>query len=116
MDEQAKMEETVDHIKEYINTRYELTTLKALDKTAQIFSGVLSKMLIIGIAVVSVLLFSLSLACYLNTILLSSYLGFVIVGSGYALISLILYTIRKKYIIKPFRNQLVKELFKKQNL
>lgn len=80
MQEQTKIEETVDSIKDYVNTRYELAVLKASDKTAHIGSTALSFIPIIFLTVVTFLMLSFALALYLNTVFVSTYCGFLVVG------------------------------------
>ena len=50
MEEQSKIEETVDSIKDYVNTRYELMVLKASDKVAHLGSNFISVVPIICLA------------------------------------------------------------------
>ena len=116
MEEQSKIEETVDSIKDYINTRYELAVLKASDKVAHIGSNTFSYLPIIFLSVLTVLMLSFGLGFYLNHVLESEFLGFVVVGVAYLLIVLILSAIRKNSIAKPFRNMIIKELFKNNNM
>jgi len=116
MEEQSKIEETVDSIKDYINTRYELGVLKASDKLAHVGSNALSYIPVIFLTVLTVLMLSFGLAFYLNHVLASEFLGFVILGGAYLLIVLILASVRKKSIAKPFRNMIIRELFKNHNM
>ena len=116
MEEQSKIEETVDSIKDYVNTRYELAILKASDKTAHIASNMLSFIPIMFITIITALMLSFGLALFLNQVLLSEYEGFFVLGGIYFVIGLILVTVRKKSIVKPFRNIIIKELFKQHSL
>jgi hypothetical protein len=110
MQEQSKIEETVDGIKDYINTRYELFVLKGSDKAAHIGSNVASVIPIIFLSVLTVFMLSFALAFYLNSVLVSEHMGFLIVGGVYFVIVLFLVMIRKNMIAKPFRNKIIKEL------
>ena len=116
MEEQTKIEETVDSIKDYINTRYELAILKASDKTAHIASNTLSFVPVIFLTVLTVLMLSFGLAYYLNRALVSDFIGFFIVGGAYLIILLILTAVRKKSVAKPLRNKIIKELFRNHNM
>ncbi|PBQ32889.1 hypothetical protein CNR22_14275 [Sphingobacteriaceae bacterium] len=115
MEEPTKIEETVDSIKDYINTRYELAILKASDKLAHVGSNTFSFLPIIFLSVLTILMLSFGLGFYLNHVLESEFLGFIIVGGAYLLIVVILSAIRKNSIAKPFRNMIIKELFKNHN-
>lgn len=116
MEEQSKIEETVDSIKDYVNTRYELAVLKASDKVAHIGSNAISFVPIIFLSVLTAFMLSFALAFYLNTVFVSQYCGFLVVGGGYLVIGFFLICVRKKLIAKPFRNKIIKELFKNNNL
>lgn len=115
-EEPTKIEETVDSIKDYINTRYELATLKAADKVAHIASNTLSYIPIIFLTVLTALMLSFGLAFYLNHVMVSEYSGFFVVGGAYLLIVLIFSAVRKNSVAKPFRNKIIKELFRNHNM
>jgi len=112
MQEQSKLEETVDSIKDYLNTRYELTVLKGSDKVAHTGSNIISFMPIIFLTVLTTFMLSFALAFYLNTVLQSQFYGFLIVGGGYFVIGLFLLLVRKQLLAKPLRNKIIRELFK----
>jgi len=115
MQEQTKIEETVDSVKDYLNTRYELTVLQGADKLAHIGSNVLSVVPLVFLTGLTFVMLSFALALYLNTVLVSSYMGFLVVGGGYFVVVLALIGLRKEMIAKPFRNRIIRELFKSQN-
>ncbi|HEY1038451.1 MAG TPA: phage holin family protein [Bacteroidia bacterium] len=112
MQEQTKLEETVENIKEYVNTRYELTVLKTSDKVAHTGSVALSYLPVVFLTVLTVFMLSFALGFYLNTVFHSEYYGFLVVGGGYFVIGLIVLMVRKNLIAKPFRNKIIKELLK----
>ncbi|MCD6065838.1 MAG: hypothetical protein K0S33_664 [Bacteroidetes bacterium] len=112
MQEQSKLEETVDSIKDYLNTRYELAVLKGSDKVAHAGSNFISYLPIILFTLLTAFMLSFALAFYLNTVFQNQYCGFLIVGGGYFVIGLILILVRKKLLAKPLRNKIIKELFK----
>ncbi len=116
MQEQTKIEETFDSIKDYVNIRYELAVLKASDKLAHIGANTISFVPIIFLSILTVIMLSFGLAFYLNTVFESQYCGFLIIGGGYFVIAFFLICVRKKLIAKPFRNKIIKELFKDNSL
>lgn len=113
--ETSKIEETVDSIKDYISTRYELATLKAADKVSHLASNTASYIPIVFTTVLTILMISVGLGLYLNQVLQSEYLGFFVLGGAYLLIVLILAAVRKNSIAKPLRNKIIKELFRNHN-
>lgn len=116
MQEQSKLEETVDNIKEYMNTRYELAVLKTSDKIAHVGSGFFSFLPVIFLTVLTIIMLSFGLAFYLNVELESQYTGFLLVGGGYFVIGFLLICVRKKLLAKPIRNKIIRELFKNNAL
>ena len=112
MQEQSKLEETVDSIKDYLNTRYELTVLKGSDKLAHAGSNAISYLPIALITVLTAFMLSFALAFYLNTVLQSQFYGFLIVGGAYFVIGLFLLLVRKSLLAKPLRNKIIRGLFK----
>ena len=116
MQGQTKVDETVDSVKDYVTTCYELMVLKASDKLAHVGSTALSIMPIIFLTGVTFLILSVGLALYLNTAFTSEYCGFLVVGGGYLVILVFLIIVRTKLIAKPLRNKIIKELFKTNNL
>jgi hypothetical protein len=112
MQEHSKIEETIDSIKDYINTQKELYVLKGTDKAAHIGSNVVSIVPIIFLSVLTFVMLSFALAYYLNTVLVSEHGGFLVVGGAYFVIVLILASVRKSLIAKPFRNKIIKELLR----
>ncbi|MBC7864687.1 MAG: phage holin family protein [Bacteroidia bacterium] len=112
MQEQTKIEETVENIKEYIHIRYELLTLHASDKISHVSSEIFSRALIASVCILSVLLLSFSAAFYISTLKGGSYtFGFLIVGGAYLVIALIMICFRKKFIARPFRNKMIRDFF-----
>lgn len=116
MEEQnTKIEETVDSIKEYFHTRYELTVLKASDKLAHIGSNIASFLPIIVLTVLTFVMLVFALALYLNTVYNSRYLGFLVTGGICFVIGFFLVCVRKRLMAKPFRNKIIREMFKNNN-
>ena len=112
MQEQSKLEETVESIKDYVNTRYELTVLKTSDKVAHVGSTAFSYLPVVFFTVLTALMLSFALGYYLNTVFHSEFYGFLVVGGVYFVIGFILICVRKKLLAKPFRNKIIKELLK----
>jgi len=112
MDDQNKIEELTDSIKKYINTRYELMVLKATEKVSNIGAELISALLIVKIASLALLILSLAVAFYISSTNGDTYSGFLIVGGAYFLIMLVLIGFRKSLLKKPFRNIIIKAMFK----
>ncbi|MES2516227.1 MAG: phage holin family protein [Bacteroidota bacterium] len=114
-EEPSKIEVTVDSIKDYANTQYELMLLKGSDKIAHLGSNALSFIPILLMTVLTAVMLSFGLAYYLNEKMMSPYCGFLVVGGVYFVIIFLILLMRKNMIAKPFRNLIIKELFKNKN-
>jgi hypothetical protein len=112
MTERNKFKELNDSIKTYINTCYELTVLKAIEKAANVGSETISTVLIFKIFSLAVLILSFAAAFYIASVVDETYWGFVIVGGAYFIIALFLLSCRNSLLKKPFRNMIIKALFK----
>jgi len=110
--EKANIEDVVDNLKEYVNTRYELLTLKAGEKTANIGSQLILGLVLLFSFVLFVLFLSIGAGFYLAAVLGSAYAGFMLIAGFYLLLILILALFRKGMILKPLRNKIIRELFK----
>ena len=71
MQEQTKIEETFDSVKDYVNIRYELAVLKASDKLAHIGSNTISFVPIIFLSILTVIMLSFGLALIVSFSILS---------------------------------------------
>lgn len=112
MEEEQKIEEVVDNIKEHINTRYELVVLKASEKLSGIIAEIISGFLIVFVITLTVILLSFAAAYYLCIQQKDSYSGFIIIGSAYLLVGLLMIVFRKKLMSVPFQNKIIREFFK----
>jgi hypothetical protein len=115
MEEPTKFEEVTESVKKYINTRYELMVLQATEKASNIGAEAISVILILKLATLAVLILSLAVAFYLSYVLEDTYSGFLIVGGAYLVIAFLLIGFRKSLLTKPFRNIIIKAMFKQHH-
>jgi hypothetical protein len=115
-EENNPFEKLTDNLKEYANMRYDIVTLKITQKAANIGSQT-TAILLIGIVMSFFLLFiNISVALYLSSLLDSRYIGFFIVAGFYFVLSLIFIIGRKKLIINPLRNLIVKQILNDEHV
>jgi O-antigen/teichoic acid export membrane protein len=97
---------------EYLDTKIELTKLKAINTS----SDVLSNMVYLIVKILIILLFtgfvSVALAILIGKTLGDYYYGFLIVGGFYLIVLLIIYVQRKKWIKEPVANGLINKMLK----
>jgi O-antigen/teichoic acid export membrane protein len=97
---------------EYLDTKIELTKLKAINTS----SDVLSNMVYLIVKILIIFLFtgfvSVALAILIGKTLGDYYYGFLIVGGFYLIVLLIIYVQRKKWIKEPVANGLINKMLK----
>jgi hypothetical protein len=97
---------------EYLDTKIELTKLKAINTS----SDVLSNMVYLIVKIMIIFLFigfvSVALAILIGKTLGEYYYGFLIAGGFYLIVLLIIYTQRKNWIKGPVANSLINKMLK----
>lgn len=109
--EPTPIEDFNQNLKEYLATRYELTVLKTSQKVSIIASFIMFGSILAILGVLFLLFICLAGGFWLSTLVGSYELGFLILSGIFLLFGIILYAVRKKYILTPLRNRLIKEMF-----
>lgn len=108
--EQNKAEELTEKVKEYVNIQVELIKLKATDKLS-LFSADMALGIILALLAFLVIIFiSFAAGFYLASVTGSNFAGFIIVGGIYLAAAIIITIYRKKLIIDPVRNRIIKQM------
>jgi hypothetical protein len=102
----------IDKSKDYLDMKIELTKLKTIDKSADVLSTVVVMVSMIFIGSLFIVFISLGLAFMLGKALGAYYYGFFIVGGFYAIILLLIYIQREKWIKIPIANGLINKMLK----
>lgn len=110
MVESSKIESTLEHLKEYLNTRYDLAVLKVSDKGSTILSGLISYILLAVIGLFFLLFVSFGVALLISEKMGNVYAGFLIVSCFYLLLGVILLIVKDKLVKMPLLNMFVKQL------
>ncbi|MDQ1086747.1 MULTISPECIES: phage holin family protein [unclassified Siphonobacter] len=106
-------EDLFGRITEYIEARWNMAVLQTADKTADIVSS-LAAIIILSVFGGMVVLFgSIALAWWIGESTGSVAAGFGLVALGYALITLVLFMIRDKFIKIPILNTFIKRFYYK---
>jgi hypothetical protein len=97
---------------EYLDTKIELTKLKAINTS----SDVLSNMVYLIVKILVIFLFtgfvSVAMAIWIGKTIGDYYYGFLIVGGFYLIVLLVIYVQRKKWIKEPVANGLINKMLK----
>ncbi len=114
-DPKSKIEDLLDHVKDYFNTSAELIELKSTQKMATILSSAFSNLIILLFILLFFLFANLAFAYYISTLTGKIYLGFLVVAGGYLFIGIILWAGKDKFLTKPILNGIIKQIFKERN-
>ena len=97
---------------DYGETRLKLAQLKAIDKTASLFSVVVSHSIVIFFAVSFLLFLSIGLAVWTGELLGKLYYGFFAVATIYGFISLFIYLFVYKWLKRRLGDHFINQLLK----
>jgi Putative Actinobacterial Holin-X, holin superfamily III len=102
----------IDKSKDFLDTRIELAKLKTIDKSADVLSTVVVMVSMLFVGTLVIVLFSIGLALLLGNLLGAYHYGFFIVGGFYAIVLLVLYIQRDKWIKTPISRELINKMLK----
>lgn len=110
-----KIEETVDHLKTYVNTRIAQAKFGVAEKASDMLSVFIAKALIAFIFFFFVLFVSASIAYLVGSFFGKTWLGFLFVGGFYLLTAVVIWIAREKMIRLPIMNSIINRLFNNEN-
>ena len=102
----------IDQSKDFLETKIELTKLKAIDKSADVLSTAIVMVAIIFLGSLFVIFISIAAALMLGNWLGSVHYGFLIVGAFYGLLLLLIFLKKNKWIKSPIANGLINKMLK----
>jgi hypothetical protein len=102
----------VDQSKDFLETKFELTKLKAIDKSADVLSTAIAMVSMIFLGSLFIIFISIALALMLGKWIGSTPYGFLIIGAFYGLLLLLVYLQREKWIKTPIANGLISKMLK----
>lgn len=102
------LEKAVD----YGKTTYELEKLKALDKSSDVASSLIPHTAVFVLIASFLIFINLGLALWLGEILGRIFYGFFIVGSFYAVISVLIHFFMHKWLKKVIRDLIIRQALK----
>lgn len=101
-----KLDSLAEHLNGYIETRVALIKVEIREEVANVLSRGLIIFVMFLTGILFLLFISIGIAEYVNTLMSSEYLGFVIVGGFYGTV-LILMILFRKGLLKAFEKQFV---------
>ncbi len=112
MNSQDSIKTLIDKSKDYLETKFELVRLKTIDKSADILSAVVVMVSMIFIGSLVIILISIGLSLLIGGLLGAYHYGFFIMGGFYAVILLVMFVQRHKWIKTPIANGLISKMLK----
>lgn len=110
-----KVEGLTEHVKEYINTKVEITKLRLAEKTSLVVGNLIAVVIVVVLFLFVIVFGSIAGAWALSELIGKSYSGFLIVAGFYLLLGIIVWAARNKLIRFPVMNAIVKMLHKKDD-
>jgi hypothetical protein len=95
---------------DFAETKIELWKLKLIDKTSDTISSIVSRVIVLIFALLFFIILNIGLALWVGELAGKNYLGFFIVGGFYALVCLIIYALKNKFIKTPVTNMMLKKM------
>jgi hypothetical protein len=111
MEEKATLLESLfERTVSFVKTTVNLYKLKAIDKSADILSTVIHKVLLVVILFFVISMVNVGLALWIGSLLGSAFVGFFLLGLFYFVLALILLLGQNSLVKKPLRNSIIKQL------
>ena len=112
MEENNTIEKLFADVKDYLETRIELTKLQAVEKSSEIAGSEVVGLLLLLFFTLVFLFGSIALAFYISEMTGRYSSGFLIVAGIYLAIGLIVYLARESWIKKPVSNSIISKMLK----
>jgi len=106
-----EINEIIHESKDYLDTKIELSRLKATEKISLYSSKIIVYIILGSISLLFFICFSLFLGFILSEYFANSATGFGLITCFYFVILMLLYTFRRKLIGKTIQNKIIKELY-----
>jgi len=109
------IESLFQRAEDYGKTTLTLLKLNAVDKSADILSSLVQKLVLLSVVVLFLFTLSIGISLWIGELLGKSYYGFFIVTGSYLLIGLLIHIFKADFIGHPVRNAVITELLKKDD-
>ena len=106
------LESLFNRTTDYIETGLNLVKLKAVKKTSEIVSNVVSKIVLCIIFTFFILMVNIGIGLWLGEILHKNYYGFFALAGIYLIIGLIFFAGRSTWLRTPIANSIIKTVNK----
>jgi len=100
-------------LKVYIQTNIELIKLEATDRVSVLGADVVSGLIVAFPLLLFIFFLSFGVGLYLAACFENNYMGFLLVAVFYLFLTCLLILTRKRIIINPIRNAMIKRILRK---
>lgn len=111
-DKTLLIESLIEKTQQYGKTSIELLKLKAVDKSTDAISSIVSIWAVVIPTVFSFILLSVGVAIWIGDLLGKMYYGFFIVAAFYVFVAVVAFLCRNSYIKTPLKNFIVRQFLK----
>ena len=94
----------------YVETRVELAKLKAVKKSSEVASTLVTKMVLGAIIFLFLIVFNMAIGFWLGDMLGKNYYGFFVLALLYLVAGIIIYASREKWLKTPVANSIIKSI------
>jgi hypothetical protein len=101
-----------ERAEDYSKTTLKLLKLNAIDKSADVISSLVSRLVVIMTVVLSILIINIGLALWIGKLLGDAFYGFFVIGGFYAILAIFLQVFRDQWIKYPVSNSIIKQMLK----
>jgi len=115
MEDFKKIEDLIDHAKEYVHIRIDEAKLTTAEKTSKVIAMLIAGTTVTMIFWFSLLFLSIAAAFILGRWLSDVALGFLIISAGCLLLGVIVWAAKGKLIRLPVMNAIIQQLFKTED-
>ena len=115
MEELKKVEDLLDHAREYVNIRTDEVKLAIAEKVSAVMAMVIATTVVNIIFLLCLIFASAAGAFALGLWLKSYWLGFLLVAAFYFVTGLLVWSAKEKMIRVPIMNAIIRQLFKNNN-
>ncbi len=113
MQENKKVEELTESVKNYVNTNIELLKLQLTERISVIAPGLLTSLILAMIGLIFILFLSIVAGFYFSKLLGDFTLGFGIIAGFYLLLGILFLLVKKNIIEKPLRDKIINKIINK---
>ena len=103
------IEALFDKTRDYVETRADLFKLKAIKKTAEVGSSIVSQIIVAVVFSSFFIFLNIALGLWLGDLTGRNYLGFFIVSAFYLIVGIIIYSNKQKIISSPLADSIIKK-------